>query len=114
MNDYSEKGAAQWIGQLKASSGWEDYSKAEAVYRAYVYDTYLSVSNKDAAALGASGIERCEGKSIAYTPVSYTHLDVYKRQQGLSQILCGTSRRLEKTEKRREKGNVISIAFFIT
>lgn len=67
MNDYSEKGAAQWIGQLKASLGWEDYSKAEAVYRAYVYDTYLSVSNKDAAALGASGIERCEGKSIAYT-----------------------------------------------
>ncbi|MCQ4635644.1 transglutaminase-like domain-containing protein [Anaerovorax odorimutans] len=67
FNDYSEESIADWLSELKKSPDWAAYSEAEAVYRRYVYDTYLYVSNKDAAALGASGIEKCEGKTIDYT-----------------------------------------------
>lgn len=65
--DYNETGITQWLGELKENSQWEAYAEAEAVYRRYVYDTYLYVGKDEAAALGATGIEKCEGKTIAYT-----------------------------------------------
>lgn len=67
LSDYNEKAISEWVSQLEKNPDWAAYSKAEAAYRDYVYNTYLSVSNRDAAALGASGIERCEGKPIADT-----------------------------------------------
>lgn len=67
MTDYSEEAAADWLSRMKNGSGWQDYSDAEAVYRRFVYDTYLYVSDEDADALGTSGIDKCQGKTIAYT-----------------------------------------------
>lgn len=67
FKDYDEKGIEDWLEEVKKSPDWDDYAEAEAVYRRYVYDTYLYVSQEDYQALGTSGIERCEGKTIGYT-----------------------------------------------
>ena len=67
MTDYSQTIAEDWLSRMKENSGWQAYSDAEAVYRRFVYDTYLYVSDEDADALGTSGIDRCQGKTIAYT-----------------------------------------------
>ena len=32
-------------------------------------------------------LARCTGAELQYTPVSYTHLDVYKRQQSVFPLL---------------------------
>lgn len=67
FQDYDEKGLASWLAEVKESPDWDDYAEAEAVYRRYVYDTYLYLSEEDSNALGTSGIEKCEGKTIDYT-----------------------------------------------
>lgn len=67
FEDYDERGLEGWLAEVKESPDWDDYAEAEAVYRRYVYDTYLYVSQEDSDALGTSGIEKCEGKSIDYT-----------------------------------------------
>lgn len=67
FEDYDEAGLAKWLTEVKESSDWQEYSDAEAVYRRYVYDTYLYVSDEASRAIGTSGIETCAGKTIDYT-----------------------------------------------
>ena len=67
FEDYDETGIAKWIAEVKESPDWQEYSDAEAVYRRYVYDTYLYVSDEASRAIGTSGIEACAGKTIDYT-----------------------------------------------
>lgn len=67
LADYDEAALADRLTEVKKSPDWNDYSEAEAVYRRFVYDNYLYVSEEDADALGTSGIEKCEGKTIDYT-----------------------------------------------
>ena len=67
FEDYDEAGIAKWIAEVKESPDWQEYSDAEAVYRRYVYDTYLYVSDEASRSIGTSGIEACEGKTIDYT-----------------------------------------------
>lgn len=67
FEDYDEAGIAKWLTEVKESPDWQEYSDAEAVYRRYVYDTYLYVSDEASRAIGTSGIETCAGKTIDYT-----------------------------------------------
>lgn len=67
FTDYDEEGLAKWLAEVKESPDWQDYSDAEAVYRRYVYDTYLYVPDEASRAIGSSGIEECAGKTIDYT-----------------------------------------------
>lgn len=67
FEDYDEAGLAKWLTEVKESPDWQEYSDAEAVYRRYVYDTYLYVSDEASRAIGTSGIETCAGKTIDYT-----------------------------------------------
>lgn len=67
FTDYDEQGLAKWLREVKQSPEWEEYAEPEAVYRRYVYDTYLYVPDGETRALGTSGIEKCEGKTIDYT-----------------------------------------------
>lgn len=67
LEDYDEAELASWLAEVKKSPDWEDYAEAEAVYRRYVYDTYLYVPQKDADALGTTGISACQGKTIDFT-----------------------------------------------
>lgn len=67
FSDYDESGISQWLSEVKENSGWQSYGDAEAVYRRFVYDTYLYVSDEDADALGTSGIDKYQGKSIGET-----------------------------------------------
>lgn len=67
FEDYDEQGLANWLRELRQNQDWDDYAETEAVYRRYVYDTYLYVSEEDAKALRASGIDKCAGKTIQYT-----------------------------------------------
>lgn len=67
FEDYDEQGLATWLRELRQNQDWDDYAEAEAVYRRYVYDTYLYVSEENAKALRDSGIDKCAGKTIEYT-----------------------------------------------
>lgn len=67
FEDYNEKALTGWLSELKGSPDWNDYAEPESVYRRYVYDTYLYVSDEDAGALKSSGIDQCVGKTIEYT-----------------------------------------------
>lgn len=67
LTDYDENEIALWLSEVKESSSWQAYADAEAVYRRFVYDTYLYVSDEDSDALGTSGIDKCIGKSISET-----------------------------------------------
>lgn len=67
LRDYSERGVSQWLDEVRENGDWQSYADAEAVYRKFVYDTYLFVSDEDADALGTSGIDQCRGKSIEET-----------------------------------------------
>lgn len=65
--DYDEEGVTQWLEEVKESPEWNDYAEAEAVYRRYVYDTYLYVSPEEIKSLGTTGIDACAGKTVEYT-----------------------------------------------
>lgn len=65
--DFSETELTKWLEELKKSPDWEDYADNEAVYRRYVYDTYLDISPEDWETISASGIEECLGKTLDYT-----------------------------------------------
>lgn len=67
MTDYDEAKAAEWLAEVRQSSDWDEYAEPEAVYRRYVYDTYLYVSEEDYEALKTVDAQKCLGKSIAYT-----------------------------------------------
>ena len=67
FQDYDETGLADWLTEVKQSADWDEYADAEAVYRRYVYDTYLYMSQEDFDLLAAIGAEKCEGKTIDYT-----------------------------------------------
>lgn len=67
FEDYNEEGLSAWLAEVKESPDWDKYADAEAVYRRYVYDTYLYISQEDLDAMGTTGIEKCEGKTIDYT-----------------------------------------------
>ncbi len=67
LTDYDEGTIAKWLKEVKQSPQWDEYADGEAVYRRYVYDTYLYVSEEDSKALGSSGIDKCAGKTIDYT-----------------------------------------------
>lgn len=67
LDDYSEKGIAEWLAEMKQSPEWDEYAEPEAVYRRYVYDTYLYVPEKEYEALKAVDAEKCLGKTIEYT-----------------------------------------------
>lgn len=67
FQDYDETGLANWLAELKQSPDWSSYADAEDIYRQYVQAAYLHVSKKDAASLGTTGIDRCQGTSIEYT-----------------------------------------------
>lgn len=67
FEDYNEAELAQWLAKIKKNPQWERYSEAEAVYRRYVYDTYLYVPDAEANAIGTGGAEKCAGKTIDYT-----------------------------------------------
>lgn len=68
MDDYSESEIADWLAEVKQSSEWDKYAESEAVYRRYVYDTYLYVSEEDYKALDAAlDADECLGKTIEYT-----------------------------------------------
>lgn len=66
MEDYDEQEIARWIGEVKENSKWSEYAEPEAVYRRYVYDTYVYVPEKEYNAMKALGSEKCQGKTIAY------------------------------------------------
>ena len=67
MEDYDEQKIAQWIAEVKQSPDWDEYAEPEAVYRRYVYDTYVYVPEKEHEALAAVDADKCLGKTIAYT-----------------------------------------------
>lgn len=67
LEDYDEAALAKWVSEAKKSDDWNSYADAEAVYRRYVYDTYLDISPEDYAAVKAIGAEDCLGKTISYT-----------------------------------------------
>ncbi len=67
FQDYDEMGLAAWVAALKLNPDWAAYADAEDVYHRYAEAAYLHVSKKDAAALGTTGIDRCQGTSIEYT-----------------------------------------------
>lgn len=67
LGDYDENEITQWLDEVKTSGSWQAYADAESVYRRFVYDTYLYVSDEDSDALGTSGIDKCQGKSISET-----------------------------------------------
>ena len=67
FTDYDEAGLAKWLREVKQHPDWEEYAETEAIYRRYVYDTYLYVPDKEANAIGTSGIETCAGKTVDYT-----------------------------------------------
>lgn len=67
FQDYDEMGLAAWVAALKLSPDWSQYADTEALYHQYAEAAYLHVSKKDAAALGTTGIDRCQGTSIEYT-----------------------------------------------
>lgn len=67
LEDYDEGKITKWLQELRRNPDWDDYAEPEAVYRRYVYDTYLYVPEEDAKALKGSGIDKCVGKTIEYT-----------------------------------------------
>lgn len=67
MEDYDEAKIASWLAEVKQSPEWDEYAEPEAVYRRYVYDTYLYISDKEYDTLKAVDAEKCLGKTIAYT-----------------------------------------------
>ncbi|MGN0704780.1 MAG: transglutaminase-like domain-containing protein [Lentihominibacter sp.] len=67
LEDYSESGIAEWLAEVKQSPEWEEYAEPEAVYRRYVYDTYLYVPEKEYEMLKAVDADKCLGKTIEYT-----------------------------------------------
>lgn len=67
MEDYDEQKVTKWLQELKKHPDWDDYAEAEAVYRRFVYDTYLYVPEEEARALRTSGMDKCAGKTIEYT-----------------------------------------------
>ncbi len=66
FQDYDEQGIASWLQELRQHPNWDDYAEPEAVYRRYVYDTYLYVPEKEAETLESSGISKCAGRTIEY------------------------------------------------
>ncbi|MGN0706263.1 MAG: transglutaminase-like domain-containing protein [Lentihominibacter sp.] len=66
MEDYDEQEISRWIGEVKQSSEWSKYAEPEAVYRRFVYDTYVYVPQKEYDAMKAMGSEKCQGKTISY------------------------------------------------
>ncbi|NBI61742.1 transglutaminase domain-containing protein [Clostridiales bacterium] len=67
FQDYNEEGLAAWAAAVKLNPNWSDYADEEMLYCQYAQEAYLHVSKKDAAALGTTGIDRCQGTSIEYT-----------------------------------------------
>lgn len=67
LTDYDEAAVASWIAEVKKSKYWSGYADAEAVYRRYVYDTYLNITPEDYETLKSIGAEQCLGKTISYT-----------------------------------------------
>ena len=67
MEDYDEQKIAGWLAEVKQSSDWDEYAEPEAVYRRYVYDTYVYVPEREHEALAAVDADKCLGKTIAYT-----------------------------------------------
>ena len=67
MEDYDEQKIAQWVAEVKQSPDWDEYAEPEAVYRRYVYDTYVYVPEREHEALAAVDADKCLGKTIAYT-----------------------------------------------
>lgn len=67
MDDYSEGEIAKWIAEVKQFSDWDDYAEKEAVYRRFVYDTYLYIEPEDYELLKSVGAEKCLGRTIEYT-----------------------------------------------
>ncbi len=67
MQDYDEGALSSWLSEVKKNSKWESYAEPEAVYRRYVYDTYLDISPDEYELLNSAGADKCLGKSIDYT-----------------------------------------------
>lgn len=67
MEDYDEQETARWLNEVKQSSDWSKYAEPEAVYRRYVYDTYVYVPEKERELLKALDADKCLGKTISYT-----------------------------------------------
>lgn len=66
LDDYSESGITDWLSELKQSDKWDDYAQSEAVYRRFVYDTYLFVDDDDMKSLEGTGTERRAGRTVSY------------------------------------------------
>ncbi|MGN0701971.1 MAG: transglutaminase-like domain-containing protein [Lentihominibacter sp.] len=66
MEDYNEQEIARWITEVKQSPDWGKYAEPEAVYRRFVYDTYVYIPEKEYKAMEALGSEECRGKTISY------------------------------------------------
>lgn len=67
MEDYDEQKIAGWLAEVKQNPEWDEYAEPEAVYRRYVYDTYVYVPEKEHEVLAAVDADKCLGKTIAYT-----------------------------------------------
>lgn len=67
FEDYDATGIAAWLAEVKQHSDWDDYAGPEAVYRRYVYDTYLYIDKDDYEVLKKVGAEACMGRTIEYT-----------------------------------------------
>ncbi|MFR2563954.1 MAG: transglutaminase-like domain-containing protein [Anaerovoracaceae bacterium] len=66
LEDYNESGISDWLTELKQSSKWDDYAQSEAVYRRFVYDTYLFMDNDDMKAIEKTGSERRLGRTVSF------------------------------------------------
>lgn len=65
--DYSEGQLGELRQAVRKSPDWPAYADAEAVYRKFVYETYLPMEEDAARLVESAGIESCDEKSIEYT-----------------------------------------------
>lgn len=67
FEDYEPEKIEKWMQGIRRNAEYESYKEKEQIYRRFVYDTYLLVPEEAEKALAGSGIEKCLGRTIAYT-----------------------------------------------
>lgn len=67
MEDYDEGEIARWLAEVKKSPDWDKDAEPEAVYRRFVYDTYVYVPEKERELIKSLDPDKCLGKTITYT-----------------------------------------------
>lgn len=84
--DYGSANLKSWLGGLSECPGFDSYKENELIYRDFVYDNYLSISEKDKKTVNAAVTENLRGKDyrtvIAYIRTLFT--ENYKFSYDLS------------------------------